>query len=76
MPKVQGVDGNDDDDDVAEKIHQAALKPTIFKEDLRITISESAKATPSKMVGTSGGGGGFKKLTPSKRPLGGGVGGG
>ena len=21
MPKVQGVDGNDDDDDVAEKIH-------------------------------------------------------
>ena len=74
MPKVPGSEGNDDEDDVAEKVLKAALTPTIYKEDVRIIISEASKATPSKAAGPPGAsaGAGFKKPTPQKRPLGGG----
>ena len=69
MPKVLGIDGNDDEDDVAEKTLKAALTTTIYKEDVRLNITETAKATPSKVPS---GAPAFKKPTPQKRPLGGG----
>ena len=78
MPKVTGIDYiNDDEEDIADKIHQASLTTTIYKEDVRLIITESAKATPSKMSGP-GGAGGIKKPSPqttAKRPLGGAGGG-
>ena len=76
MPKMSNIDPNDDEDDVREKIHQACLTTTIYKEDVRLIITESAKNTPSKSTMASGGGAGIKKPTPSKRPMGGGIGGG
>ena len=57
MPKVNGIEGNDDEDDVERRILEVALTATIFKEDIRIIITESsAKPSPKK--------GGFKVATP------------
>lgn len=57
MPKVNGIEGNDDEDDVERRTLEVALTATIFKEDIRIIITESsAKPSPKK--------GGFKVATP------------
>ena len=47
-PKPQ-LDPEDEEDDIAEKTRQVCLTTTIYKEDVRLIITESAKATPSKM---------------------------
>lgn len=77
MPKVLGIDANDDEEEIAEKIHEAAQKPIIYKEDIRIIVTEMSKTmTPSKGSGLGGGSAGIgKKPTPQKRPLGGAGGG-
>ena len=79
MPKVTGIEGLDDEEEIADKIHEAALKPVIYKEDIRIIVTDTSKMmTPSKGAGLAMGGAaacGIKKPTPQKRPLGG-VGGG
>lgn len=64
MPKVQGIDNNDDEDDVAARILKVALTPTIYKEDVRLNITEASKATPSKSSGAGGG-----SAAPAKKPI-------
>ena len=52
MPKVAGIEGNDDEDEVADKILKASLTTQIYKEDVRLIISEAtSRATPSKGAG-------------------------
>ena len=82
MPKVLGIDPvNDDEDEIAEKTLKVALTTTIYKEDVRLTISESSKATPCKNtgprpVGGGGSGGGIGGGQFSRGPkMGGGFGG-
>lgn len=40
MPRVTGIEGNDDEEEVEQKILQVALTTTIYKEDVRITVSD------------------------------------
>ena len=65
MPKVDGIEKNDDEEDVAKRIMKVALNTTIYKEDIRISViydGPRAGMSPCK-------GGLLKKASPAKKPV-------